>query len=103
MSLNLQALLDELRAKHKVVGATLGVLRGGAVETAGSGVLSLETKVECTPDSVFQIGSIGKIFTTTLIMQLLDEGRLAIEDPVRRHLKDFTIADRDAARAITIR
>jgi CubicO group peptidase (beta-lactamase class C family) len=103
MSSNLQPLLDELRTKHKVVGATLGVLQGGTIEMAASGLLNLETKVECTPDSVFQIGSIGKIFTTTLIMQLLDEGRLAIEDPVRGHLKDFAIADRDAARAITIR
>ncbi len=103
MPSNLQSLLDELRTKHKVVGATLGVLRGGTVELAASGLLNLDTKVECTPDSVFQIGSIGKIFTTTLIMQLLDEGRLAIEDPVRRHLKDFAIADPAAARAITIR
>jgi CubicO group peptidase (beta-lactamase class C family) len=99
----LQGLLDELRAKHGVVGATLGVLRGDAIETAASGLLNLDTRVECTPDSVFQIGSIGKIFTTTLIMQLVDEGRLELDDPVRQHLRDFTLADRDAARAITVR
>jgi len=99
----LQDLLDELREKHGVVGATLGVLEEGAIETAASGLLNLETRVECTPQSVFQIGSIGKIFTTTLIMQLVDEGRLDLDDPVTRYLRDFALADRAAARAITVR
>jgi CubicO group peptidase (beta-lactamase class C family) len=100
---SLQALLDSLRAKYRVVGATLGVLDGGKVETAASGLLNLDTKVDCTPESVFQIGSIGKIFTTTLIMQLVDEGRLRLDDPVISHLPDFRIADAAAARAITVR
>ena len=99
----LQDLLDELRGKHGVVGATLGVLKNGAIETAASGLLNLDTRIECTPQSVFQIGSIGKIFTTTLIMQLIDEGRLDLDDPVTRHLRDFTLADRAAARAVTLR
>src|SRR5438445_4196185 len=99
----LQLLIDELREKHGVVGATLGVLKGDAVETAASGLLNLDTRVECTPQSVFQIGSIGKIFTTTLIMQLVDEGRLDLDNPVARHLREFMLADRAAARAITVR
>lgn len=99
----LKALLDRLRAEHNVVGATLGVLKNGSIETAASGLLNLDTGVECTADSVFQIGSIGKIFTTTLIMQLADEGRLSVDDPVRKHLPGFAIADMAAARAITIR
>jgi CubicO group peptidase (beta-lactamase class C family) len=99
----LKQLLDPLRAEHNVVGATLGVLQNGAIETAASGLLNLDTAVECTPDSVFQIGSIGKIFTTTLIMQLIDEGRLSLDDPVKKHLPGFAIADMDAARRITIR
>jgi CubicO group peptidase (beta-lactamase class C family) len=98
-----QVLLDSLREKHGVVGATLGVLADGAVQTAASGLLNLDTKVECTPDSVFQIGSIGKIFTTTLVMQLVDAGRIALDDPVIKHLRDFAIADLSAARSITLR
>src|SRR5260221_7087361 len=93
----LQQLLDELREKHGVVGATLGVLKNDAIETAASGLLNIDTKVECTPQSVFQIGSIGKIFTTTLIMQLVDQGRLDLDEPVARHLRDFTLADRAIA------
>lgn len=99
----LQALLDELRETHGVVGATLGVLKDGEIEVAASGLLNKATGVEATPDSVFQIGSITKLFTATLMMQLVDEGRVQLDDPVVKHLPDFTIADRDAAKAITIR
>jgi CubicO group peptidase (beta-lactamase class C family) len=100
---DLQPLLDELCVKNNAVGATLGVLEGGAISTWAYGKLNLDTLVDATPDSVFQIGSIGKIFTTTLIMQLVDEGRLSLDDPVMRHLTDFTIAERDYGRAITVR
>lgn len=99
----LKALLERSRGEHGVVGATLGVLKRGAIETAAAGLLNIDTGVECTPTSVFQIGSIGKIFTTTLVMQLVDEGRLSLDDPVRKHLTDFAIADMSAARAITVR
>jgi CubicO group peptidase (beta-lactamase class C family) len=99
----LQSLLDSLRQKHGVVGATLGVLEGDKVETAASGLLNLDTRVECTADSVFQIGSIGKIFTTTLIMQLVDAGRLNLDDPVLSYLPDFRIADPAATRAMKVR
>ncbi len=100
---NLQSLLDDLRTEHNVTGATLGIYRDGRIETFASGLLNIDTRVEATPDSVFQIGSIGKIFTTTLVMQLVDEGRLTLDDPVAKHLRDFTIADRGYARAITVR
>jgi len=99
----LQSLLDELRVKHGVVGATLGVLNEGGIEAVGSGLLNLDTAVACTPDSVFQIGSIGKVFTTTLIMQLVDQGRLGLDDPVVTHLRDFRLADRACARSVTVR
>jgi len=102
-SSGLQTLLDELRAKHGVVGATLGVLKNGAIAAAGSGKANLATGVDCTADTVFQIGSIGKVFTTTLIMQLVDEGRLELEDPVTKHIREFMLRDPRAARAVTVR
>jgi CubicO group peptidase (beta-lactamase class C family) len=52
---------------------------------------------------VFQIGSITKVWTATLIMQLADEGRLDIDAPVRDVLPDFRVADEVASTAITAR
>ncbi len=99
----LQTLLEGLRQRHGVVGASAGILRYGQMELAASGVLNLDTGVRATTDSVFQIGSIGKVFTATLIMQLLDEGRLTLDEPVRTWLPDFAIADEQAATRITPR
>jgi CubicO group peptidase (beta-lactamase class C family) len=99
----LEGRLHALCEKHKVVGAVFGVYDGETIETAAYGSLNLDTGVACTTDSVFQIGSISKIFTATLLMQLLDEKRLELDDLVVSHLPEFALADRGAAQSITIR
>ncbi|MFH8982771.1 serine hydrolase domain-containing protein [Streptomyces varsoviensis] len=95
--------LPELLAEHRVPGAAVAVSVGGAVIDAAAGVLSKSTGVEATPDSVFQIGSITKVWTATLAMQLVDEGKLALDAPVHDYLPDFALADASAAAAITVR
>lgn len=95
--------LPELIAQHDVPGAAVAVLAGGEVIDGAAGILSKATGVEATPDSVFQIGSITKVWTATLVMQLVDEGKLDLEAPVRRYLPEFRLADEDAAAAITVR
>jgi CubicO group peptidase (beta-lactamase class C family) len=95
----LPALLEE----NQVPGAAVAVSAGGEVVDAAAGVLSKATGVEATVDSVFQVGSITKVWTTSLIMQLADEGALDLDATVRRYLPDFRIADEDASASITIR
>ncbi|MFD9907199.1 serine hydrolase, partial [Streptomyces sp. NPDC059063] len=58
---HLKALLDE----HEVPGAAVAVSVGDKVVDAAAGVLNTGTGVEATPDSVFQIGSVTKVWTTT--------------------------------------
>ncbi|MBO0824891.1 MAG: beta-lactamase family protein [Actinobacteria bacterium] len=95
--------LPGLLAEHQVPGAAIAVSVGGDVIDLAAGVLSKATGVEATADSVFQVGSITKLWTTTLVMQLADEGKLDIDAPVRRYLPEFRIADETAAAAITVR
>ena len=95
--------LPGLIAKHKIPAASVAILRGGDVVEAAAGILNKATGVEATTDSVFQIGSITKVWTTSLIMQLVDEGLVDLDAPVRRYLKEFVIADEAAAVKITIR
>ena len=71
----LGALLEDRAAKHGVVGAALAVGQGGEIFEAVTGVVNRNTGVEVTADSVFQIGSITKLFTTTLIMELNHGGK----------------------------
>jgi len=80
-------------ARHKVPGASLAVLAGDEVTELAGGVTNLRTGVEVTTDTVFQIGSIGKVWTTTLVMQLVDDGVLDLDEPVRTYLPEFRVAD----------
>jgi CubicO group peptidase (beta-lactamase class C family) len=99
----LSANLSELLAKYKVPGAAVGVYSGGQVADFASGVLSHATRIEATTDSVFQIGSITKTWTGTLIMQLADEGLLDIDKTVVSYLPGFDLADSQAAATMTVR
>ena len=95
--------LVELTTRYRVPGATLGILSDGAITTTGTGVLSKATRVEVTPDSLFQIGSITKVWTATLVMQLVDEGLLDLDAPVAEVLPGFRVADPDVTRSVTTR
>ncbi|GAA4708044.1 serine hydrolase domain-containing protein [Nocardioides conyzicola] len=103
----LQAWIDErmpaLLEKYGVPAAAWGVLADGAVFDGAAGVLNKATGVEATPDSVFQIGSITKLWTSTLVLQLVDEGKVDLDVPVRTYLPDFRIGDEASAAVITTR
>ncbi|WBQ07529.1 serine hydrolase domain-containing protein [Kribbella sp. CA-293567] len=99
----LQDRLPALLAEHQVPGTAVGVLFGGEVIDHAAGVLSTATAVEATPDSVFQIGSITKVWTTTLVLQLVDEGKVDLDRPLRDYLPEFKIGDEAAAAVITVR
>lgn len=90
--------------RHEVPGATMAVLRNNKIiATAAAGVTSVNTRVPVTDDTLFQIGSITKPFTATLIMQLIDQGRLSLDEPVQTYLPEFRVADLDVSRRVTIR
>ncbi|MBT2526073.1 beta-lactamase family protein [Streptomyces sp. ISL-99] len=98
-----QARLDELCAAHHVPAASLAVLADGNIHAPASGVLHRGTGVEATTDSVFQLGSIAKIYTATLVMQLAESGDLDLDAPVVDVLPEFATADAEATKTITTR
>lgn len=106
MSLDVQHWQDRLAAladKTGVVGASLAIAHGDEEAVAATGVLSRRTQHAATPDSVFQIGSITKVWTATLVLQLVDDGLLDLDTPVVHYLPDFRVADDAATRQVTAR
>ncbi|WP_395696445.1 serine hydrolase domain-containing protein [Nocardioides sp.] len=95
--------LPALLEKYDVPGAAVAVLHDGAVVDAAAGTLNKATGVDATVDSLFQIGSVTKLWTATLVMQLVDEGRVDLDVPVRTYLPEFRIGDEAAAAVITPR
>ncbi|MGA4843807.1 serine hydrolase [Streptomyces sp. G45] len=102
--------LADLATAHRVPGAVLGVLRLGPGDGASDevlqahhGVLSTATGVGVTDDAVFQIGSITKVWTATLALTLVDEGKLDLDAPVADVLPELRLADPDVTRRVTMR
>jgi len=95
--------LPTLIEQYDVPAAAVAVLADGEVVDHAAGVLSTSTGVEATTDSVFQIGSITKLWTSSLVLQLVDEGKVDLDAPIRTYLPEFRIADDDAGGVITVR
>lgn len=100
---DLEQRLDTLRQQFGVPGASLAVWSGGALEEAACGVVNLNTGVAATPEALFQIGSITKLYVAAMCMQLVEEGKLTLDDPVRRWLPNFKLADEAVAARLTLR
>jgi CubicO group peptidase (beta-lactamase class C family) len=79
---------DEM-AKLRIPGVALVVIQNGKrVKTATYGFSNLELKTPVTPDTVFEMGSITKQFTASCIMILQQEGKLSVDDPISKYLKN---------------
>ena len=97
-----QERLRELAERHQVPGAALAIWSSGELTEACAGVLNVKTQVETTPDSLFQIGSVTKPYTATLIMQLVEEGRLDLDEPLVRVLPELRLGDAEATAQVTM-
>ncbi|MCA1705332.1 MAG: beta-lactamase family protein, partial [Actinobacteria bacterium] len=100
---DLQELLNELASKHRVPGASLAILEDDGIRLAASGVVNKNTGVQTTTDTIFHIGSITKVHNATLVMQLVDEGQVDLDVPIKRYLPELKFADAQATESITLR
>lgn len=87
----------------QVPGVAIGIWDKGKEYAEGFGVTNVEHPLPVTPDTLFQTGSISKTFTGTLLMQLAEQGKVDLDAPVRRYLKDFRLRDQEVARKVTLR
>jgi len=87
--------------KQQIPGLALLVSRKGVpIREEGFGFANLELSVPVTPKTIFQSGSIGKQFTATAVMLLVEEGKIGLNDPLVRYFdpapswwKDVTIRE----------
>jgi CubicO group peptidase (beta-lactamase class C family) len=82
-------------------GGAVAVMRHGKVVFArGYGMANLETGTPATPDSVFRIGSLTKQFTAAAILSLVDDGKLSLEDKVRKYVPELPADDATTIRQL---
>jgi CubicO group peptidase (beta-lactamase class C family) len=71
--------------RQKIPGlALLAARRGGPTRTEGFGLANVELSVPVKPETVFQSGSVGKQFTATAVMMLVEAGKLGLNDPLSK-------------------
>jgi CubicO group peptidase (beta-lactamase class C family) len=107
MPVDLTAYVETERRRADVAGtAVVAFDRDGVRFQAYFGHANIERGERVTPDTLFRAASISKLFTTTLVMQEVDAGRIGLDDPVNQHLDARTRirnADGTLARGVTIR
>ncbi len=76
----------EMRAE-KMPGLALAVVRDGQIIKArGYGLANIELDVPVKAETIFQTGSVGKQFTATAVMMLVEDGKIRLDDPIGKYL-----------------
>jgi D-alanyl-D-alanine carboxypeptidase len=97
----LQQVLNQKRAALHIPGAAAAVIfPDGSIWKAGSGFAQLSPDGISSAKVPYVVGSITKTFVTAAVMQLADEGRLAIDDPLANWLPDYPRADQITLREL---
>jgi CubicO group peptidase (beta-lactamase class C family) len=86
-----------------IPGVSIGVWNAEEEFSAGFGITSLENPLPVNAETLFQVGSISKTFTGTLLMRLAETGKLDLDTPVRTYLPHLQLADSEVTEKVTTR
>ena len=83
---------DYIRAEmqaQQIPGLSLAVIKNGEIAIArGYGLANVEHQVPVKPETIFQSGSMGKQFTATAVMMLVEEGKISLDDKITKYFTD---------------
>jgi CubicO group peptidase (beta-lactamase class C family) len=101
---NIAARVEALRQKIGATGVSIAIVENGQTTLSrGWGERKLGTAAKVDAATIFQTGSTGKAMTAAALAILVDEGRIAWDDPVIKHMPWFRMYDPWVTREITIR
>ncbi len=98
----LQEKVAELATRLDVPGVAVGVAMGEETHVAVHGVTNVDEPLPVDAGTLFQIGSTGKTYTATAIMQLVEQGRIELNAPVRTYIPELRLKDEQVARDVTV-
>jgi len=82
--------VDDSRTVLKIPGMSVAIIEDQKLLWAeGFGLADLENRIPATPDTVFHLASVTKTFAATLIMQLVEQGKLDLDEPMSHYSSDF--------------
>ncbi|HZZ64647.1 MAG TPA: serine hydrolase domain-containing protein [Candidatus Baltobacteraceae bacterium] len=95
--------IKDAMARYHIPGVAIAVWYNGEEYVRGYGVTNVDYPQPVDGNTLFRIGSITKTFTGTTLMRLVDSGKIQLDAPVRTYLPGLTLADKNAARRVTVR
>ncbi len=90
--MSLAEILAAACSEHGAVGAVAAVSAAGELTQAAYGLANQPAGIEATSDTVFALGSVSKVYTATLVMQLVDDGLIDLDQPIVSYVLDFPLA-----------
>ncbi|MCL2702841.1 MAG: serine hydrolase [Defluviitaleaceae bacterium] len=99
----LDAAVKKLKKDFNVPSIMIGVFKDGETFFCGDGLSDVENRIAATPDTIYAIASSSKPFVSTSLCILADDGKLCLDDPVKKHLPDFEMHDPYMTGHLTIR
>ncbi len=97
----LQAAVDETVMQYDVPGAVAGVwIPGEGSWTTAVGLADIENGTPTTTDMSWPLRSVTKSYTVTLLLQLVDEGKLSLDDPISEYVDGVTNGDQITLRQL---
>lgn len=95
MNKQISHLIKKKMSKNDITGLSIAVVDGQKIVLAeGFGWADKKNKIKATPETVYRVGSITKLFTVTAVMQLAEQGALQIDQPLQEVLPQFSIKSR---------
>lgn len=94
-------LADRIDRDQANVGIAVAVIENGETRFVSHGTLAVDSTETVTEHTVFEAGSITKVFTNLLLAQLVDEGRIDLDAPIIDYLPEGTVLPSEEGRAIT--
>lgn len=101
LAATIEKLGDQLAKADRFSGTLLVAVDGKPLIEKALGFADRDRKVANTPDTSFDIGSLGKLFTQIAILQLIDAGKLSLDEPFGKYVTDYPNAD--VAGKVTVR
>jgi CubicO group peptidase (beta-lactamase class C family) len=101
----LTGMIQEVMDKQGIPSVSIALIEGDEVVwTDAFGYSNVRTRTAATPETIYSTGSTFKSVTATALMQLVEQGKCTLDDPVNRHLGDLGIQDRiQSEQPVTIR
>jgi CubicO group peptidase (beta-lactamase class C family) len=97
----LSARAEKLARADQFSGAVLVARDGNVLLEKAWGLADRKTRTPNTPDTKFRLGSMNKMFTAVATLQLVEAGKLGLDDPVGKHLPDYP--NKEVAEKVTVR